>query len=105
VFNPQSGSYWFFTSPRLKLIPELTVVFPLYSVSFSRFSARSQNPSGPLSRERLIILSHTSLLVNTFFETFFDFFQLFSFLNDLFTSLHFVPFFPDALLQSLQNRS
>jgi len=77
VFNPQSGSYWFYTSPRLKLIPELTVVLPLSLYRFQGSSPASQVSLEPLSRERLIIISHHLSFVNTFFEKNFDFFDLF----------------------------
>ena len=79
VFNPQSGSYWFSPAPRLKLIPELTVVSPLTLYRFQGSPLASRVSFVTLSRERLIILTQPASFVNTFFKVFFDFFQLFSF--------------------------
>jgi len=77
VFNPQSGFYWFSPAPRLKLIPELTVVslFSLYRFQGSPLAPQASLVT--LSRERLIILTHLLSFVNTFFEKKLGFFQTF----------------------------
>ncbi|MBQ9943582.1 MAG: hypothetical protein IJO67_04390, partial [Clostridia bacterium] len=60
---------------QVKLIPELTVVLSSFSVSFSRFAARSIGfPFGSLLEACLMIISPYFRLVNPFFQIFFNLF-------------------------------